>query len=725
MTRRFGAVLFALIAAAGSMAAPVGVAEVRAAAPDLTIVSDAHYEVQPAQHRVHVTLDMVLTNHLHDSSTKRFYFDRAFLSVLPSTSGFKLTWSGSGTPKASVSKKTATYTVVQLDLGAKLFSGSTASYRLAFDLVDPGGDASRDVRIGTSLASFPVWAFATDSTSGSTVTVAFPAGYQVEVESGDIAAPTTGPDGVVTLRTGKLATPLTFFAYLVADRAGSYADHSVSATVGTRAVALTVRSWADDPTWSKRVSDLVRRALPAIATEVGLDWPRDGGLTVRESVSRSTGGYAGLFDPSEGTIDVAYYADDFVVLHESAHAWFNGSLLTDRWADEGFASYYGLEAAKALGITATADPLTDTLKAARIPLNAWGAIGREDDKTEDYAYAATLVLAEAIADRAGSQALQAVWSDAAAKIGAYQPPVVGGATGAGGTSTGASAPRETVADAPDWRGLLDLLEAHSTSTFDDLWRTWVARDTDLPLLDARAAARTDYDEVVAKAGAWQLPRAIRDAMRAWQFGQATELLTDAKGVLAQRDAIATQAAAAGLTAPPTLGSAFAADDAFASATTEASAELEAIGHYRDAVAARPGGPDAIQRLGVWGTAPEDDLAHARTLFANGDLAASATAAAAAASIWKDAETIGQTRLIAVGAAVLGVLAAIALVSWWLVRRRRRRASLVAATSSYATLAATPEPIGPADAAHPFEVPDAPQASQAVDAESGSGGEKPD
>ena len=411
MTRRLAGLLLAFVAATGLLAAPaspLGVAEVRAAAPDLTIVADARYDVQPAQHRVHVTLDMVLANHLHDTSTKRFYFDRAFISVLPNTSGFKLTWSGSGTPKAAVSKKTATYTIVQLDLGAKLYSGKSATYRLAFDLVDPGGDASRDVRIGTSLASFPVWAFATDSTPGSTVTVVFPAGYQVEVESGDIPAPATDADGIVTFKTGKLATPLTFFAYLVADRAGSYADRTVSTTVGSDPVALTIRSWADDPAWSTRVGDLMARGLPAIGTQVGLGWPRGGGLTVRESVSRTTGGYAGLFDPSQGTIDVAYYADDFVVLHESAHAWFNGSLLADRWADEGFASYYGLQAAKALGIKAAADPLTDALKAARIPLNAWGAIGREDDKTEDYAYAATVVLAQAIADRAGPAELKAV-----------------------------------------------------------------------------------------------------------------------------------------------------------------------------------------------------------------------------------------------------------------------------------------------------------------------------
>jgi hypothetical protein len=718
MTRRLAGLLLAVVAAAGLLAAPVGVAEVRAAAPDLTIVSDARYDVQPADHRVHVTLDMVLTNHLHDTSTKRFYFDRAFISVLPDTSAFKLTWSGAGTPKATVSKKTATYTVVQLDLATKLFSGKSASYRLAFDMVDPGGDASRDVRIGTSLASFPVWAFATDATPGSTVTVAFPAGYQVEVESGDIPAPTTDADGVVTFRTGKLATPLTFYAYLVADRAGSYTDRSVSATVGSQPVALTIRSWADDPAWSKRVGDLMTRGLPAIATQVGLDWPRKGGLTVRESVSRTTGGYAGLFDPSQGTIDVAYYADDFVVLHETAHAWFNGSLLADRWANEGFASYYGLQAAKALGIKATADPLTAELKAAHIPLNAWGAIGREDNTTEDYAYAATEVLAQAIADRAGPEALKEVWADAAANIGAYQPP----AGGDGGATTAATAAPEKVSGPPDWRGLLDLLEEHSTSSFDDLWRTWVARDTDLPLLDDRTAARADYDAVVTEAGDWQLPRAVRDAMRAWQFGQATDLLTDAKAVLAQRAAIATQALAAGLTAPSTLETAFEADDGFASATTEANAELDAIGHYRDAVAARPVGFDTIQEIGAWGTAPDSDLARARALFASGDLAGSATASAAAASAWSDAETLGQTRLIGAGGIAIGVLVALALFGYWLLRRRRRRAPLAVTPDAYATLAATPDPVGPAEPAKPFETSGAPEA---FDEGSGSGGEGPD
>ena len=75
------------------------VAEVRAATPDLTIVSDARYDVQPTKHRVRVTLTLTLTNRLRDTVTKRYYFDRAFLAVLPDTANFKFTWEGEGTPE--------------------------------------------------------------------------------------------------------------------------------------------------------------------------------------------------------------------------------------------------------------------------------------------------------------------------------------------------------------------------------------------------------------------------------------------------------------------------------------------------------------------------------------------------------------------------------------------------------------------------------------------------
>ena len=62
-----------------------GADEVRAATPDLTIVSRARYAVQPDEQRVRVTVNLTLTNHLTDTKTRRYYFDRAYLAVLPGT----------------------------------------------------------------------------------------------------------------------------------------------------------------------------------------------------------------------------------------------------------------------------------------------------------------------------------------------------------------------------------------------------------------------------------------------------------------------------------------------------------------------------------------------------------------------------------------------------------------------------------------------------------------
>src|SRR6185312_17254257 len=164
---------------------------------------------------------------------------------------------------------------------------------------------------------------------------------------------------------------------------------------------------------------------------------------------------------------------------------------------------------------------------------------------------------------------------------------------------------ETVAGAPDWRGLLDLLDEHGATSDDDLWRKWVARDEDLALLDARTAARARYEAVVAAAGDWQLPRAVRDALRAWQFDDANRLLGAAEAVLTQRTTIAAEADAAGLTTPTTLRTAFESPDGFASATLEAAAEREAIARYTAAVAARPGAAptDVVEEIGLWGTTP--------------------------------------------------------------------------------------------------------------------------
>ena len=151
---------------------------------------------------------------------------------------------------------------------------------------------------------------------------------------------------------------------------------------------------------------------------------------------------------------------------------------------------------------------------------------------------------------------------------------------------GGGAP-ETVAGPPDWRGLLDLLEAHSAASFDDLWRTWVARDTDLAAArraGGRPGTTTTRSSRRPGTGSCRAPSATRCAP-----GSSTRrptLLDDARTILDQRAAIATAAAAAGLTVPTTLRTAFESPDGFASA--DARGDRRARGD--PALRRRGGGP---------------------------------------------------------------------------------------------------------------------------------------
>ena len=208
-------------------------------------------------------VDLLLTNHLKDTVTRRYYFDRAFLAVLPDTSGFKLTWDGKGTPTVHVSKRTKDYTLLRLDLGQRLFSGKSARYRLRFDLVDPGGAPTRDVRVGESLVTFPVWAFATDGTPGSTVKVVFPADFSVEVEAGSIPGPGRRrhrPDDLPDRQARPAARVLRLPRRRSAGRL-----HRTDRVPGGRRLAGRPHDplVAGRPDWSTRVGDLFGRAPAA------------------------------------------------------------------------------------------------------------------------------------------------------------------------------------------------------------------------------------------------------------------------------------------------------------------------------------------------------------------------------------------------------------------------------------------------------------------------------
>ena len=654
--RRAAVVLVALVLAlSGTLAAVLAPAPVRAATPELTLVTATTYDVLPSEARVAVTVDIVATSHKADTVTRRYYFTAAYLAVLPGASGFTIT-SPAGTPSVSVAKRDSTVTLLKLGFPQQLGSGASEKLQLQFSLKDPGGAPDRQIRVGSTLVALSLWAYGTPDTPGSSVTLRIPAGFTVQLGRGPIAGPTTDPAGRQVWTTGALDVPLAWILDVTADRPGAYVESHRSTRVGGLTALIVIRSWPDDPGWEQRVGDLVLRGLPVLHDAIGAPWPIVGEVSVEETLLRTTGGYAGLFDPSLRRLQISYTAAPGVILHEAAHAWFNGRMVADRWTAEAFASYYAEVAAAVLKVTIDSPELTTELRLHAIPLNAWGAIGTEDDLTEGYAYAASLALARAIGERAGTDALQRVWADAAAGIGAYRP---------------GSGDPEPAASPPDWRGLLDLLEDASGKRFDDLWRQWVARPEDLAQLDARVAARGDYAETVRLAGDWLLPRSIREAMRAWRFDEATRLCAAARSVVQQRSAIDAAATRLGLTPPAALRAAFEGDQGLDAAAAEADVELAALRQIDVATsvgaAAPPGG--LLEAIGRFGVDPMAKLDLARAAFERGDPDGAVAAARDAETQVTTAADVGRGRLIS--AALLGG-ALVVLAGIFTGRRRRRR-----------------------------------------------------
>jgi hypothetical protein len=689
MTRRRLALTLALLASFAGVLAPTAATPALAAGSGMTIVSDATYVVDPDNAAVHVTVNMTAVNHLKDTKTRLYYFDRAFIAVPPNTSGFKIS-ARNASPAVRVAASKADHTLLRIDFGKRLPAGSSRGMTLTFDITDPGGEPTRTTRIGTSLVSFGAWAYASE-TGGSSVTVVFPPGYTIEARADGLGEPTTDAAGRTIYSSGKLAQPLSFFAYFVADKPSAFTETTKTVVVDGRDLPITIRSWPDDPAWAERTTGLVEQAVPVLSESIGLPWLAGRSFIVREATTQTGSAYAGRYDPKDSTVEIAYYASPLVTLHETAHAWFDGGLLADRWANEGFAEWYARDAATKLGMDVAPTPLTPEQQAVRVPLNAWKPLGQNDAATENYGYAASAELARMIAERAGPEALASVWSAARDGVAAYQPAGLrptGEGTPGPTRMAGSDTPAiERRSGPPDWRGLLDLLEDRTGQKYDDLWRAWVVRHDEAMLLDARSAARRQYDDVVSRAGDWQLPAIVRDSMRAWQFDQATELLTAANSALDARDKVLGRASAANLTVPRALEAAFEGDRGFAAASGEADAELAAIEAYGMAAGVRPTDPGVVEQVGLWGHEPATDLTTAAEAFAAGDLRGSVEASASAFNAWDGARDAGRNRIMLMLSATIAALVAVALVVNGIrgvnARRVARRSRRVAAAGASA------------------------------------------
>jgi hypothetical protein len=631
---------------------PIGPAVVRAGG-GLVTSTDATYQVQPELARVHVTIDAVSTSYEANTPEGQIYYSGLTMSVPPGPSNVAAT--SGGVPLQTSVSDTADATRIEITFSTAVFYGQSYAYQITFDMVDPGGAADRDFRIGHSVAAFPVWAFGSEGASGTTVVVLLPATFIPSVYGGPLGQ-TVLADGSVRM-AASVGNALTWFAYVTAERPGLFTSIPFTLMLGGgREASVIIRAWDDDPEWAARTQDLLTAGLPALMELIGLPWAVFGDLKVEESANR-LGDYAGIYNKTTEKINVRFDADATVTLHEAAHIWFNGDLFRDRWIGEAWAEFYAVHSAEAIGVTGETFTLTDELLAAQIPLNDWRGIGFEGPDVEAFAYAASYHLAELIFERTDVDGLRDVWHAANDAEMAYRP-----VHATGSPRTGVAITQE------GWQRLLDLLEERTAAAYDDLWSAWVVNDAQKAQLTERAETRAIYFAGVAAAADWELPELIRYDLSSWQFEDVVAELELADRVLAKADAIADLAADLELTPPDQLQAAFEGNDGLEAALDEGESELTAVEDIREATTALAADPGFVARVGLLFSDPGLELAAAREAWEEGDSEAAASGAGSVMVTLDEADDRGAERLAASGGVLLVVGSGAAFV--W--RRRARR-----------------------------------------------------
>jgi len=663
----------AILSVAASMSVAAAPARLAAAQTDLDFISSSTWTADPIAGRIHVAATVTATSHTVDTEGRRYFYDAVQLVLPPSATAYVATSPTGQSVPLTVQSTSASGVIVVVALGQRLYSGESGSVSLKFDLVDTGGSTDRDLRLSRNVMSFPVSAYGSPGTPGSSVVVIFPPGFAVQEEYGGLTRAVFG-SGEIAFSSGTIDDATAFSAWFTAVQPVAPSDFlSRSVTIGPLQVAL--RYWADDPGWADRVESVLRGGYPILRDLIGIGDPIGVTLTIEEASSQEIGGFSGAYDQATGQVQISYFADPFVILHEAAHMWFNRDLTGDRWIQEGFASYYAEQAVLKLGLVDHAPVLTARLLQAAVPLSDWETAGQPSSATDAYLYGATLEVARRIAALAGGDGLRSVWSAAHSGRAAYQP----------------SKGEAEFSGAIDWRGLLDQLEQITGWQYGAIWSQWIVSSTQAPLLQQRTTARSAYFDVRSAAGEWDLPPEIRRAMDGWQFDSALALIAQAKAVLVQRDLIASGAAAAGTSAPPQLKDLF-EKSGVAAASAEATTELAVLDALAAARRAESESQGGARALGLLGADPQAELTAAQKAFAGGDMVRAMSLAKSARSAWEGANETGQARIFGAFAILAGLLLLLAVFAWTRGTRRPRDMIGAAAVGSESGAAMSSPPL---------------------------------
>ena len=658
---------------------------VLAAADGLDVTTSTTYLVDPAARKVTAAVDVTAVNRLPVTAGVRYYFAGVNLAVQPEATAFAADEAGVR-DRATTAERTG-YRLLSILFHARLYVGQTAHVHLAFELPAGAPRSASGVRVGAAYAAFVVWAF---GDSGS-VTVTVPAGFVVD-SRGNAMTAGTGVGGSSVLASA-VDDASAWAAWIDARYDRALTSQSLSLPAGQRVV---VQAWPEDPAWQRRVAAALTRGIPALATRIGLPWPIDGELSVKEVSGAELEGYAGFYRPDLHQITISEDLDPLTIVHEASHVWFNSALFADRWITEGLANEYAWRTLDGLGVSAAGPKSVRTSAKEAFALDAWGPPAaiktRTQDAREQWAYDASWTVVREVVAEVGEPGMARVFAAAEAGTTAY--PGVG------------TAERSTLPS--DWRRFADLAEeVGGGSGVAEMLAPWALTADQRALLAPRAAARTQYHALVAAGGDWTAPAVVRGDMDAWDFADAETAIAVARATLGSRDAIRVEASSVGLAVPAALRGDYetaVTPDALARTAGAEAALFRALDAVAAADRAMAAPREGLVVLGLLGQDPSTTLAAAKTAWASGDAAIASQDAAAVADALSVAADAGRLRLASLVAALVALAllggAAIAIGE----RRGRHRAQAVASAVPSATIvqiappaAPEPYPILPANA----------------------------
>ena len=635
-----------LLAAIVLVAAGASVAPGRVAAADpYTLESDARYRIRTDQREIGVRVALRFTNTTPNPSGRFSIFERIDLAVHDEATDLAASDREGALEVRDDMRRIDGERVHVATILLREPIRYEDSVRIVLTYVLP--DTEGRLRVRPSLAIFPAWSF---GTSGQ-VSVDIPAGYEMRVDGDPLTA-----DGN-QLVSGPIDDPAEWLALVTAVAPAAHSSHEATVPLEGGTADLVVRAFPDDEGWGARTLETVSAALPLIEAELGLPYPMRGQLILVESVPTTITGFGE--SATTGTeIPVSFDQPPFTALHQVTHAWLPPTLVEDRWIGEGLASQVAASVADELDLETPFDPVAEAEAHAdaAFPLDAWSA--SPDPAADAYGYAASWAFLDEIEAAAGGEAIPTVLARVAASVGSYEP--------------GEVAPEPTpdaVAD-PAFpltsRSFLDHLEAVTDADLAPLFADRVLAEADVALLEPRAAAREDFQALVATADGWGAPDPVASAMADWRFDDATDQMDDARAWLSERDELLDAMAAAGLAAPDRLQQAYRGYGGAAEAQSELEAEREVVAAYTAAAERVNAERSFIERLGLVGGAdPEAQLAMANGRFTAGDMRGSLEAIAEAQRILDVGPTAGLVRIVSLLLVIL-IVVAVAIV---LFRRR--------------------------------------------------------